>query len=75
MLTLCSEGGVDVGDVDAKALKLLIAVGEEFPTRETIISTLLANVAPAKQDVLCDFLIRLYGVYVDLHCEYITFNT
>jgi hypothetical protein len=28
MLT-CSEGGVEVGDVDAKALKLLIAVGKE----------------------------------------------
>jgi hypothetical protein len=24
-----SEGGVEVGDVDAKALKLLISVGEE----------------------------------------------
>ncbi|WVO18807.1 uncharacterized protein IAS62_000079 [Cryptococcus decagattii] len=68
------EGGVDVGDVDAKALKLLIAVGEEFPTRETIISTLLANVAPAKQDVLCDFLVRLYGVYVDLHFAYLEIN-
>jgi succinyl-CoA synthetase beta subunit len=28
MLT-SSEGGVEVGDVDAKALKLLISVGEE----------------------------------------------
>ncbi|KAK8847415.1 hypothetical protein IAR55_005273 [Kwoniella newhampshirensis] len=68
------EGGVDVGDVDAKALKLLIAVGEEFPTRETIISTLLEHVAPTKKDVLCDFLIRLYAVYVDLHFAYLEIN-
>ena len=26
---MISEGGVEVGDVDAKALKLLIAVGQE----------------------------------------------
>ena len=26
---ILSEGGVEVGDVDAKALKLLIAVGKE----------------------------------------------
>ncbi|WVQ69278.1 uncharacterized protein L199_007495 [Kwoniella botswanensis] len=68
------EGGVDVGDVDAKALKLLLPVGEEFPTRENLISTLLANVAPAKQDVLADFLIRLYAVYVDLHFAYLEIN-
>ncbi len=41
----------------------------QFPTRETIISTLLKHVPAAKQDTLCDFLIRLYAVYVDLHCE------
>ncbi|WVQ83248.1 hypothetical protein IAT38_005387 [Cryptococcus sp. DSM 104549] len=68
------EGGVDVGDVDAKALKLLIPVGEQFPSREQIISTLLTHVAPAKQEVLCDFLIRLYGVYVDLHFAYLEIN-
>ena len=34
-----------------------------------MISTLLSQVPKSKQDVLCDFLIRLYGVYVDLHCE------
>ena len=28
-LTVFSEGGVEVGDVDAKALKLLIPVGAE----------------------------------------------
>ncbi|WVW78429.1 hypothetical protein I302_100383 [Kwoniella bestiolae CBS 10118] len=68
------EGGVDVGDVDAKALKLLLPVGEEFPAREHLISTLLAHVAPAKQDVLADFLIRLYAVYVDLHFAYLEIN-
>lgn len=40
----------------------------QFPDRATLVSTLLAHVPEAKKDVLADFLIRLYGVYVDLHC-------
>ncbi|GFZ47735.1 ATP citrate synthase [Saitozyma sp. JCM 24511] len=68
------EGGVEVGDVDAKAMKLLLSVGAEFPSRETIISTLLPAVPKAKQDILCDFLIRLYAVYVDLHFAYLEIN-
>lgn len=58
------EGGVDVGDVDAKAYKLLIPVGKDLPTREEIKQTLLSQVQPEKQDVLVDFLIRMYSVYV-----------
>lgn len=68
------EGGVDVGDVDAKAYKLLIPVGKDLPTRELIKSTLLAKVEPEKQDVLVDFLIRMYSVYVDLHFAYLEIN-
>lgn len=58
------EGGVDVGDVDAKAYKLLIPVGKDLPTREEIKATLLSKVEPEKQDVLVDFLIRMYSTYV-----------
>lgn len=58
------EGGVDVGDVDAKAYKLLIPVGKDLPPREEIKNTLLSKVQPEKQDVLVDFLIRMYSVYV-----------
>jgi ATP citrate (pro-S)-lyase len=68
------EGGVDVGDVDAKALKLLIPVNKAFPSRETLISTLLTHVPDVKKDVLADFIIRLYGVYVDLHFAYLEIN-
>nr|AKM12497.1 ATP citrate lyase [Phaffia rhodozyma]AKM12498.1 ATP citrate lyase [Phaffia rhodozyma]AKM12499.1 ATP citrate lyase [Phaffia rhodozyma] len=68
------EGGVDVGDVDAKALKLLIPVGEDFPTRETVVSSLLTHVPAEKKDVLADFLIRLYAVYEDLHYAYLEIN-
>ncbi|KAK7683014.1 hypothetical protein QCA50_013686 [Cerrena zonata] len=68
------EGGVDIGDVDAKALTLNIPVGEPFPARETVASTLLPHVPAAKKDTLTDFLIRLYSVYVDLHFAYLEIN-
>ncbi|EAU82052.2 ATP citrate lyase isoform 2 [Coprinopsis cinerea okayama7 len=68
------EGGVDIGDVDAKALVLNIPVTDPFPTRETIADTLLTHVPAEKKDTLVDFLIRLYSVYVDLHFAYLEIN-
>jgi hypothetical protein len=68
------EGGVDIGDVDAKALILNLPVTEPFPSRETIASTLLTHVPAEKKDTLVDFLIRLYSVYVDLHFAYLEIN-
>lgn len=68
------EGGVDIGDVDAKALVLNIPVTEPFPSRETIASTLLTHVPAEKKETLVDFLIRLYSVYVDLHFAYLEIN-
>ncbi|KAI9318054.1 citrate synthase-like protein [Dichotomocladium elegans] len=68
------EGGIDIGDVDAKALKLLVKVDEAFPTPEEIKETLLKDVPVFKRDVLVDFITRLYSVYVDLHFTYLEIN-
>ncbi|KAJ1301880.1 hypothetical protein OPQ81_000720 [Rhizoctonia solani] len=68
------EGGVDIGDVDAKAARLLIKVGAQFPSRADVKSNLLAAVPAEKQDTLYDFLSRLYSVYVDLHFAYLEIN-
>ncbi|KAG9703204.1 hypothetical protein KCU73_g18209, partial [Aureobasidium melanogenum] len=59
------EGGVDVGDVDAKAEKLLIPVDlKEYPSNEEIAATLLKKVPQGVHNVLVDFISRLYAVYV-----------
>ena len=68
------EGGVDIGDVDSKALKLDILIGKAFPNRDKITAALLKHVPPEKQDTLVDFLLRLYSVYVDLHFAYLEIN-
>ncbi|WFD29891.1 ATP citrate synthase [Malassezia sp. CBS 17886] len=71
------EGGVDVGDVDAKAKKLLIPAdpAAPFPERAQWTAALLGDVADAeRREALTDFLVRLYAVYVDLHFAYLEIN-
>ncbi|KAL0084579.1 citrate synthase-like protein [Phycomyces blakesleeanus] len=68
------EGGIDVGDVDAKALKLLVKVDEGYPSPQAIITSLLKDVPSQKHAVLVEFISRLYAVYVDLHFTYLEIN-
>ncbi|KAI1753814.1 ATP-citrate synthase subunit 2 [Xylaria castorea] len=69
------EGGVDVGDVDAKAEKLLIPVDlSEYPSNEEIAKTLLGKVPKGVHNVLVDFITRLYAVYVDCQFTYLEIN-
>ncbi|KAF4507200.1 hypothetical protein G6O67_005863 [Ophiocordyceps sinensis] len=69
------EGGVDVGDVDAKAEKLLIPVDlSEYPSNNDIAAALLKNVPKGVHNVLVDFITRLYAVYVDCQFTYLEIN-
>ncbi|KYK55303.1 putative ATP citrate lyase subunit 2 [Drechmeria coniospora] len=69
------EGGVDVGDVDAKAEKLLIPVDlSEYPSNKEIAATLLKKVPEGVHNVLVDFITRLYAVYVDCQFTYLEIN-
>ena len=70
------EGGVDVGDVDAKASKILIPVDieNEYPSDQTIISTLLKHAPESQHQTLVDFVNRLYAVYVELQFTYLEIN-
>ena len=65
------EGGIDVGDVDAKAEKLLIPVDlNDFPSNDEIAATLLKKIPKGIHNVLVDFISRLYAVYVDCQFTY-----
>ena len=69
------EGGVDVGDVDAKAEKILIPVDlANYPSNEKLASTLLKKVPKGVHNVLIDFITRLYAVYVDCQFTYLEIN-
>ncbi|KXH41236.1 hypothetical protein CSIM01_03442 [Colletotrichum simmondsii] len=69
------EGGVDVGDVDAKAEKLLIPVDlSQYPSNDEIAASLLKKVPKGVHNVLVDFITRLYAVYVECQFTYLEIN-
>lgn len=66
---------MDVGDVDAKAEKLLIPVDlKEYPSNKEFASTLLSKVPKGVHNVLIDFIGRLYAVYVECQFTYLEIN-
>lgn len=67
------QGGVDVGDVDSKAVKLEVPVGETIDVL-TIEKTLLTQVPGAKKAMISKFINALYKLYVDLYFTYLEIN-
>lgn len=67
------EGGVDIGDVDAKAVKLDVAIGGTID-EDTITKGLLSSVGAAKRPQIAHFIVALYKLYVDLHFTYLEIN-
>ena len=68
------EGGVDVGDVDSKAVHHLVPLGSGL-TEEEVQSALLTGVTDAKRrPVLASFIASLYRFYVQLHYSYLEIN-
>ena len=68
------EGGVDVGDVDAKALKLEVPIADASPTAEAVTGALLAHVPAERQPALAAFILELFAMYRELHFVYCEIN-
>uniref|UniRef100_A0A3P9LEU5 ATP-citrate synthase n=1 Tax=Oryzias latipes TaxID=8090 RepID=A0A3P9LEU5_ORYLA len=67
------EGGVEVGDVDAKAQKLMVAVNEKI-SEEQVKEQLLSHVPGDKKGVLASFIVGLFNLYEDLYFTYLEIN-
>lgn len=67
------EGGVDIGDVDAKA-KRLDAPLEGGITKADVIDTLLDSVPADRKDTLAQFVVALFSVFQDLNFAYLEIN-
>uniref|UniRef100_A0A3Q2HKI8 ATP-citrate synthase n=1 Tax=Equus caballus TaxID=9796 RepID=A0A3Q2HKI8_HORSE len=67
------EGGVDVGDVDAKAQKLLVGVDEKL-SPEDIKKHLLVHAPEDKKEILASFISGLFNFYEDLYFTYLEIN-
>jgi len=66
------EGGVDIGDVDAKAKTLVVPI-DTLPTLDQIKNTLLTEVKKDKE-IVAQFVEALYKSYVDLFFTYLEIN-
>ncbi|XP_044303004.1 ATP-citrate synthase isoform X1 [Varanus komodoensis] len=67
------QGGVDVGDVDAKAQKLLVRVDEKLDESD-VKKHLLVHAPLDKKDVLASFISGLFNLYEDLYFTYLEIN-
>lgn len=67
------EGGVDIGDVDSKAVKLDVPVGCTTDI-ETIENVLLQKVDKPKKSIISKFIYSLYKLYGDLYFTYLEIN-
>uniref|UniRef100_A0A3P8VAY4 ATP-citrate synthase n=1 Tax=Cynoglossus semilaevis TaxID=244447 RepID=A0A3P8VAY4_CYNSE len=67
------EGGVDVGDVDAKAQRLMVAVNDTL-NEDQVKEHLLTHVADDKKEILSTFIKSLFNFYEDLYFTYLEIN-
>uniref|UniRef100_A0A8C9ZLH8 ATP citrate synthase n=1 Tax=Sander lucioperca TaxID=283035 RepID=A0A8C9ZLH8_SANLU len=67
------EGGVEVGDVDAKAQRLMVAVDEKL-SEDQVTEHLLTHVPDEKKEVLASFIVGLFNFYEDLYFTYLEIN-
>ncbi|XP_053676296.1 ATP-citrate synthase [Anopheles nili] len=67
------QGGVDIGDVDSKALKLEVPVGQDTSLAD-IEKVLLTEISAPKKRRVANFVYNLYRMYVDLYFTYLEIN-
>lgn len=67
------EGGVEVGDVDAKAHRMLVPTGTE-PSVDAVVAALLKGVPAAQRHVVAQFVLLLLQFYNDYNLGYVEIN-
>ncbi len=67
------EGGVNVGDVDEKAKKMLVPVGS-LATAGEIEEKLLGQVPAGHKDLIAGFIESLFKLYADCHFTFLEIN-
>ena len=68
------EGGVDIGDVDSKAVKLEVEIEEKMEINEELVKKSLLGSLKSKKDLVAKFISALYKQYVALHFTYMEIN-
>ena len=67
------EGGINVGDIDAKAVRMAIPIGT-YPTAADIEKQLLGNVPKERKGLIAGFIEGMFKFYADLNYTYLEIN-
>jgi ATP citrate (pro-S)-lyase len=67
------EGGINVGDIDAKAVRMKIPIGT-YPTTADIEDCLLGNVPKERRKLIAGFIEGMFKFYADLNYTYLEIN-
>ena len=67
------EGGINVGDVDAKAVRLKVPIGT-YPTAADIEKQLLGKVPMERRGLIAGFIEGMFRFYADLNYTYLEIN-
>jgi len=67
------QGGINVGDVDTKAVKMQVAAGE-LPTASDIEKKLLGKAPGDRKKLIAGFIEGMYKFYADLNYAYLEIN-
>lgn len=70
----CAEGGVDVGNVDAKAERLLVAVDDRVKLEDIEAIVRKTSMRAERVTLVSHFIANLFAVYLDLHYTYLEIN-
>ncbi len=67
------EGGINVGDVDEKAERFIVPIGE-MPAMDEIARRLLSRVPRNRADLIAGFIEAMFKLYSDLNYAYLEIN-
>ena len=68
------EGGVDIGDVDAKAERMTVKLNAADPSAAEVTDKLLKSVPAARKAKLASYIAGLYKLFRELHFAYLEIN-
>ena len=67
------QGGINVGDIDAKAVRMTIPIGTH-PAAAEIQKALLRNIPKERQEMIAGFIEGMFKFYADLNYTYLEIN-
>lgn len=67
------EGGINVGDIDTKAVRMMVPI-REYPTAVDIEKRLLGKVPAERRKLIAGFIEGMFKFYADLNYAYLEIN-